>query len=170
MLSDDRQSEDGGSQEVQATLSCIQITLSSAAAAFKAFQSDLITKLDALQACVARESVCGEFDTGDDEEVNDGSESCGGQVLEPTLAGMSGAKVLEQPPVQWDYRGSRQERAKAGTLIQAWWRMHLSVMAVGHFIRAKDIKASACRYRALDVVIDRCMCSRPLPVVHERCV
>lgn len=128
----------------------------------------MVTGLGALQAGGARASVYGS--TSEYGGGNDGPVRCGEHVCEPTLACMNGARALDQPSVHSASRESQQEREKACTLIQAWWRMRLVVLALMHSIRVRDIKALARRCRTLDNVIDSGTYLRHLPAVHDLCV
>ena len=74
---------------------------------------------------------------------------------------------MEQVPKQCASRHDQQERTRAGTVIQAWWVMHLAIKAAVHFISVKNIKALGHRQKALDGVVDHGSYSRQAPAVHE---
>jgi hypothetical protein len=148
--------------EVKNELGYIQTSVSVAVAAFKEFQREVVTRLDALQADAARErDYAG---THSDSKSCDGPASRDESGWEPNAACMP---EEEQLVAQYASRGAQQEYAKACILIQAWWRMCLVVAAVRHCISVKGIKVPARRCKALDCIIDKGMYRRHMPVIHD---
>ncbi|MFM7986591.1 MAG: hypothetical protein ACKPKO_45480, partial [Candidatus Fonsibacter sp.] len=120
------------------------------------FQSEVVTRLDGLRACVAKEEADGEPGTSDDGGIGGGD-----QAHEQTPTDMSGVEDFDQPPpVLQDYRRSQEERAKASTLIQSWWIVYSTILAVMHFMEVKDFKPPARLRRAMDATIDHGCYSR----------